>query len=297
MRNRESNNSWKAAVRKEKIFGSVILIAFLAFIVYAGYKIYKMEQRYNALQRDISLVNLHTERENQSEYTQTIDFLENEMTKFRDFTEKQQNFLISLIGTLGVGVTAVLTFLGIQNRKNISQIINESYQDCVQQEMAALIGGPKKLRYLEDGINKEERAKNKTILFVWQSEKNAAMQRIYRILKGQKYLVKKYCVSGEISDKKVEAWAENFDIIVYQLAQSEDRRENSGDSNKMYMQIAGQCEKKQVYCVAFCQNGIQADSKFLQDVFYTSTANYGLTLLERIYNLLYFVREEDTDEV
>ena len=68
------------------------------------------------------------------------------MTKFRDFTEKQQNFLISLIGTLGVGVTAVLTFLGIQNRKNISQIINESYQDCVQQEMAALIGGPKKLR-------------------------------------------------------------------------------------------------------------------------------------------------------
>ena len=103
--------------------------------------------------------------------------------------------------------------------------------------------------------------------------------------------------SSVISDKKVKAWAENFDIIVYQLAQSEDRRENSGDSNKMYMQIAGQCEKKQVYCVAFCQNGIQADSKFLQDVFYTSTANYGLTLLERIYNLLYFVREEDTDEV
>ena len=61
MRNRESNNSWKAAVRKEKI-SKCDFDRLFAFIVYAGYKIYKMEQRYNALQRDISLVNLHTDR-------------------------------------------------------------------------------------------------------------------------------------------------------------------------------------------------------------------------------------------
>ena len=56
------------------------------------------------------------------------------------------------------------------------------------------------------------------------------------------------------------------------------------------------CKENRRFCLFYCEN-FKIDLDSSQPNFYASTVNYGLTLLERLYTLLYFVREEDTDEV
>lgn len=143
---RRKMNGW------EKIFFGFTTVCFLIWIVTAILgvsKIYEMNQNYRELRQDISIVNQHDEKETVNEYTQTIDFLENEMNKYRDFTERQQDFLIWLIGLLGVGLTALIGFFEIKGRSDISRIIQEQYQNSVRKEFESFIGGEKNVQYLE----------------------------------------------------------------------------------------------------------------------------------------------------
>lgn len=53
----------------------------------------------------------------QTEYMKAIEYLETETTKYRGFVEKQQDYLVWLIGLVGTGFLAFLGFWGIENRK------------------------------------------------------------------------------------------------------------------------------------------------------------------------------------
>jgi len=108
------------------------------------------------LEKNIHTQNLHYQPESQSEYTQTIDFLENEIAKYREHVENQQDYLIKMVNLIGVILTALFGFLGIKGRKDISKIIQEQYADQVETEMMNFIGGNDKKKYLDKCIKKEE---------------------------------------------------------------------------------------------------------------------------------------------
>ena len=237
-----------------------LLLGLLVVTIVGGCQFYRMNQKYSELRQDISLMNFHAEPENQNEYTQTIDFLENEMTKFREYTENQQDFLLWLLGA---------------------------------------IGGREKIQYLESGIQKEEHAKNRKILFIIRGDdenRKGTLNQVYRMLEMQQYKVNKCFISSGkvIEEGRIQRWAKNYGILVYQPADAEDGSAAAG--KPAYQTISAYCKENRRFCLFYCENfKIILDSS--QPNFYASTVNYGLTLLERLYTLLYFVREEDTDEV
>ena len=278
----------------EKIFFGFTTVCFLIWIVTAvlgAFKIYEMDQNYRELKQDISIVNQHDKEETVNEYTQTIDFLENEMNKYRDFAERQQNFLIWLIGLLGVGLTALIGFFEIKGRSDISRIIQEQYQNSVRKEFESLIGGEERVQYLESSIEKEQSAKNKKILFIFQNDASIALNKVYKIMKIQSYHVDKINIDNtSITDRKIRKWVRDYELIIYQVASDESwKKDEDSDPEVVYARIAKACDDYKTYGILYCENGIKTAPDLLKESFYTGPANFSLTLMERMYSLLYFI--------
>lgn len=279
--------------KKDNLLFIILVIYFCLFIfllIYFSYKFYHIGQELNELQQDVNTMNIHSSSIVQTEYTQAIDFLENEITKYREFVERQQDYLIRLIAVIGAGLTGLLAFFGIKGSKDISNIIRKQYAKQVEEEIVNLIGSQDKIEYLRNCVEKEEQAKNKKILFLFQHKENKNLMEIYRILKDQRYKAKKIKIHGKIEDKEICRWAEENDIIIYQVDESEFRTpEFEPDGNVAYARISKECNDKKVYGILYCEDNTALKRPLYDSYFYMNNANYGLTAMERIFNLLYFV--------
>ena len=267
---------------------------FLFLMLTMLFKIYYVSQELQELQNDISILNHHTQPVTQTEYTQTIDFLENEFIYYREFVKDQQNFLIWLIGLIGASLTGLFAFFNIKGKEDIANIIKERYSNQIQKEIGDLIGGQERVLYLQKCIENEERAQNKKILFLLQGNENESLMKVYDILINQKYCVKKQKIVGSVKDKMILKWAGEYDIIVYQVPESEyAQNKESDDKIVTYAKLSKECNREGVFCVLYCEDNRGLKRELYSSYFYVSNANYGLTVLERIYNLLFFARENE----
>lgn len=283
----------KEEKKKERSNQFYILIAvnciFLAFVVVNIYKISRLEQKYAELQQDVHTMNLHYNTATESEYTQSIDFLENEMVKYREFIERQQDYLVWLVGLLGVGVTGLITLFEIKGRSDISRIIQEKYTGQFEEEMCNFVGGHDEVGFLRDCIEKEGQAKKRKLLFLFQDEGNKNLEMVYNILKNQ-FEIRRQIVIDKVTDKEVECWTEENAILVYQVHKDEFKTQTyKPDENTAYVRIAKKCNEKKVFCVLYCEDNRALERSLYESCFYVNNANYGLTLMERLFNLLYFV--------
>lgn len=271
-------------MKSKKYYGLYLcmIIIVSAMFILGICEVHHVERVLCEMQRDIDTMNVHSNATTQTEYAQTVDFVENEFAKFREFVEKQQEFLIWLIGLVGVALTSTVAFFEIKGRKDISNIIREQYVDRTQEEIADFIGGEKKVKYLMDCIEKEEIAKSRKILFVLHKNENENLRKVYEILKKQKYLVKKDRIGDTVDEDKISCWVEKNDIIIYQVGEKEFTNEIV-----FYPKISDMCNKKEVYCILYSEQNI--NRSLYDSGFYVSNANYGLTVIERIVNLLYSV--------
>ncbi|MCI8535529.1 MAG: hypothetical protein HFG68_08135 [Hungatella sp.] len=268
----------------------VLFIFFYLVVFFLYYKFYYIDQTLSELQSNVNIMNSHNNSTTQTEYMQTIDFLENEITKYREFVEKQQNFLIQLIGIFGAVLTGLFAFFKIEGAKDISNIIQEQYTNQVQNEIAHFIGGQDKTTYLIDCIEREKQAKNKKILFLFQNNESKNLMEVYSILKDQKYQVKERKIRGTIVDKEIHRWTNENDIIIYQVDESEFiTPEFDPDETVTYARIATECNNKKVYSILYCENNTALKRSLYNSYFYISNANYGLTAMEHIFYLLYLV--------
>lgn len=272
----------------------IILCGIILFV-----KIHYMEKDLFELQQDIYTINQYSSSATETEYIQVINFLENEIAKFRDFVENQQAFLAQLIGGIGALATGMLAFLGIKGRKDISNIIQEKYAEQVENELADIIGGQDKIIYLQNCVARQKKAENKKILFVFQEKEQRELMEVYRELKDGGFQVKKKSIDKVVRDKEISSWVEDNDIIIYQVDESEMVKDdhqperfktvrNQPDENVTYARLARECNNKKVYGILFCNKYRGLNPKRYDSFFYISAANYGLTVMERIYNLLYF---------
>ena len=238
---------------------TVTLPIILCCLLIISYQFYHINQMYQEFEKNIHTQNLHYQSETQTEYTQTIDFLENEIAKYREFVERQQDYLIKLVNLIGIILTALFGFFEIRGRKDISNIIQEQYASQVKSEMSKFIGGEDKKKYLDKCIEKEEDAKNKKILFLLQHKGSKNLIEVYNILENQQYQVEKIKVSEKVKDREINSWVEKYGIIIYQVAETEWRQpEFEPDESVTYARIAKKCNENKVYGILHCEkyNGL-----------------------------------------
>lgn len=283
---------------ENKWISNIFLAALILLVIstLAGlYRIQSMTVEIDHMQKDIELLNQQiqsgTNNLEQTEYLKTIEYLENETSKYRSFVEQQQEFLIRLIVFLGTGVTAVGAFFGIRTRKDVAQLVHDECKGSINGEIAKFVGGEDKVRYLVECIEKEERAKSKKILFLMQEEQDKNLKRIHDSLCDQGYCAEKKKVEGSVSEQRFGNIVNGYDVVIYQMDKSEFHDGRSENQDVNYVRISNVCNDKKIQGILYCTNNRGIKREWCDLSFYISTANYGSTVLERIHSILYFVEE------
>lgn len=291
----------------------VILMLFIFCIValFGYFKMKSMNRRIQESEAKITDMEIRIHPSagaaEQTEYMKAVEFLKNETEKYREFIQEQQEYLIWLLGVVGAAFLALMAFLGVENRKNISDMfqeqIQEQYVKLVKEEITKLIGVGRE-EYLTRCIEREEQAKNKKILFLKQKKKDEDFEKIYDFLEKQEYCVREKVIKESVNENKINCLIEKYDVVIYQVGQSEYEQNNQvnrqaagiigtetrANQEKNYEKIARQCNEKGVYGIFYCVGGKRIDLGKCNFPFYVSSVNFGATLLERINSVLYFTQ-------
>lgn len=279
-----------------KVFLICGLIVMLAIIIFLFTRLYSLQQKIDEVQQTANTLTQALSVSNNvqmTESTQSLSFLQNETANFREFVENQQNYLITLLTLLGTGLVGLLAFLGMNTKKDIENTVQRHYMSLIQKEIENTIGGKGKQEYLIRCINKENLAQTKKILFLFQQEENKNLLEVYNILEDNQYNVSRKKVNGVAADRELRQWAKGNDIIIYQVNKNElidpERPEFHPDESTTYARLSKECNAQKVYSILYCESHTGLVRSLYSSDFYTNNANYGLTVLERIFNLLYFI--------
>ncbi len=170
---RNSRTEISSSQKNDKMMLLLLFILFLllSFTLINWYSLNHMKTDVNNMHSDIEYLKQQKPASSsmeQTEYLKAIEFMENETEKYRDFVQQQQQFIISLLGLIGTGLAAFITFWGLNSRKDISNIIHNEYKAQINKEIAQIIGGQDKVQYLAESIQKEETAKTKKYSFCYR---------------------------------------------------------------------------------------------------------------------------------
>lgn len=286
-----------------------IIIFFLSFVITSfGYfnmrsvkeQIEDTEERVTKIEMQMKVFEKPFD---QTEYLKAIEFLENETTKYRDFIQEQQNYLIWLFGVAAAVFLTLMAFLGIESREKISDIFQKQYAEMVNDKINNFIGGGEQKEYLMGCIEKERKAKKKRILFLKQRESDQNLERIYEFLKDQGYNVQQKKIKSSMKKETLDKIIKGYNAVIYQVDKSEyEAKETDNKSEKSkskvnkkteeeknYVKISKLCNVHKIYGIFYSVN--QIDLSKCQSLSYVSTANFWATLLDRINSVLYFTQE------
>lgn len=287
----------------------ILVLIFCVMTLFGYFKIKSMNSRIQESEAKITdmeiQIQLSSEVTDQTEYMKAVEFLENETAKYREFIQEQQEYLIWLVGVVGAAFLALMTFLGFESRKNISDMFQQQYVKLVKDEITRFIGGVGREEYLIRCIEKEERAKKKKILFLKQKKKDEDFEKIYDFLEKQEYCVGEKVIKESVNEKKINRLIKKYNVIIYQVGQSEyekdirvnrqaagiNNTETGANEEKNYEKIARQCNENGIYGIFYCVGGKRINLEKCNFPFYVSSVNFGATLLERINSVLYFTQE------
>lgn len=248
----------------------------------------------------------------------TLDFIENEVSRYREFIEKQQQFLIWLVGIVATGALSLLGFLGFKSKSDIESIIEEEYRTKIDEKVSEItakeinekcpgiaedkincyIGGQEQIQYLKSNIDREKTSKNKKIVFVGTSSELSKQAKLaYDKIRELGYKVQYQNVDWT-TDTEKQSIEENLanlvsenDLLVFQVNESELRSKFSNAEFKAkekifsYYKLSEICEEKRVYCILYAEGSSELTFECYKH-FYTQMANSGLALLERIFLIL-----------
>ncbi len=269
----------------------VILIAFYAATIVGLYKLCHITTEINKIKNEQQYRQIISESDSieQSEYLKTIEFLKSESTEFRDFVERQQDYLLWLIEVIGLGTGAIITFFGIKTKRDIVKIAHAECREQMNSVIAQFIGDDKEVRYFKECIEKEKMAKNKKIKFIFQEAEDSNLERIFHFLRGQGYDAKRSGIPSDASEEYISQIVNGCDMVIYQVSEEEC---NETDREKVnYSKLSKICNEKNVFGILYCTGPKRTKPDFCDFSFYVNVANFGSTVLERIYNILYIYQE------
>lgn len=220
----------------------------------------------------------------------TLDFIENEVSRYREFIESQQQFLIWLVGIVATGAVSLLTFLGYKSRNDIDSLIQEEYisnidnkveeitetiiekqfKDKFERNLGELIGGEEKVEYLQENIEREKASKSKNIVFVYNEKiPNQAMEAYQKLL-SLKYMVKLKPVDWNTGmnirdlEMKIDKTVDRNDLLIFLVNQSELKNEWKKIHKSELIKQYGDSEE---YEKAWKKNQFESEDSFLDKEF------------------------------
>ena len=111
------NKEKSMETKENKWTGIVVFSVCLVLLIFEIFWFnYSMNKRMIEIENEICILNNKSQAVGsieQTEYMKAIEYLEAETTKYRGFVEKQQDYLVWLIGLVGTGFLAFLGFLAI----------------------------------------------------------------------------------------------------------------------------------------------------------------------------------------
>lgn len=285
--------------KRKTMCHAICILAWMILILIACFCFHHLNQELKEVQIDVDRIEeqsqsvmqsnngagVYNQTTEQIEYTHTLDFIENEVEKYREFAEKQQDFLLWIMGIIGTGLAVLFTFFEIKGRKDIEKIIREQYADRVQEEIVNVIGSEEKVRCLNSIIERERKAKKKKILFIMQKEESEELNDVYKRLKSRDYCVQKVRIDGTQDRGEIEKWTKEYKILIYQVFQDKGEQAASAQADQNYIQIVECSNSSKTFGILYTKERIKINDENV----YIVVANYGLAVMERLFNLLYFV--------
>lgn len=301
------SNKWNIAIIV--VFGAIV--CGLLIITYC-----MTQYHHQVVKNELKIQELEERLENfNSEYTvvnadrDMIAFLQTETTTHREFIENQRNHLLWMVSVIVGIATFLLGFLGLSNRKEIKQVIDEQYHDEIQHEFDKktdeLLRGADKVRYLRKAVSDEERAAKKKVLFIRQKESNSnetpnnlkdreSMMEVYKFFTDELFYdfkIEEIDIQENIRqivniNSQIRGWIDFYDIIVYQLHDDENEKKSIPlpIDKLLYIKLSEECERQKKYYILYSQ-AVLIKKELLG--FRYSVANASITLIERIKTVLY----------
>lgn len=157
----------------------------------------------------------------------TIDFLQSEMQRHREFIENQEDRLIWLVATIGGVGILLIAFVGLANRREIKETIRENYMSVIESEINNMIDGEDNKTYLQNAVSQERMAKSKKILFLyWDDQEMAAsdsrktLQFVESELEEADFKTDSKTFNKNFNQQDFERLIRKSDIIIYEVNQT-----------------------------------------------------------------------------
>lgn len=223
----------------------------------------------------------------ESEYERVIAFLKEETSQHRNFIEQQRQQLIWLVGAIAAIAVAMHGFLGLKRRKDVENLIEENYKECidgrVNRQINILLGGEEKREYLESCVNKESQAKQKAILFL-RTDSCTQLSEVIDSLKEMGFnKLKDRIIPANASPDYLKELINNENggthIVIYEVGGTSSQAERS-----TYELISKICEEMKKYCIIYIKGRIEGTLGTT-----TSYSNMIVTVYERLNTLLYSI--------
>ena len=303
----------------------IFLVAFLVVTVFLSSCLYCYAQKMSQLEEQLQLISDSIEN-SQTEIgmnTNILSYMESEMTNYREFIQREREYLMWLLGVLIGGIIMLLSFFGWSTKKEIKESVKEIFQkkakDIIEEKMIEYISDPdnengstqKRLEYLRDAVTREENHQKMRIKFLTQQRKLEGE----KVLKDAQELLSKKGLNIQKeekidfdrliqkSDDEIREYFNKFfgecDILVYEVnyleelakKESPSNDNNSDNDNNSNQEIKAIYKKiselagKDHYCIFYVPR-IEGKRLDLNSSVYYAIANTGIPLIQQILTLL-----------
>ena len=271
----------------------IVLMAIVLVVssIAAIYMSFSAKDKVKELEHQISQITTQQQADMDSPTEQTVAFLESEIQRHREFIQDQENHLIRLVSTIGALAIFILSITGLSNRREIKNTIEENYKQEVNWQIDKMIGGENNRIYLENAVQNEKDAKQKKVLFVYESdnEENAKDRYSKKILEytqdeleDLEFNVSRKIKGHDFTKENLEKIIKKYDVIVYEVGAKED---DDKKGTPLYVSFFKACDQFHKYGVMYYEGRLtKFDAKAR---LYTSTVNMRLTLRQQIFSILY----------
>ena len=224
----------------------------------------------------------------------TIDFLQSEMQRHREFIENQEDRLIWLVATIGGVGILLLAFVGLANRREVKETIRENYVSVVESEINKMIDGEANKTYLQNAVFQERVAKSKKILFLYWDDQEMSITDSRKTLRFVESELEKAdfktdskTFNKSFDQQNFEQLIRKSDIIVYEVNQ---KIENSPAKDipaeeEVFKRFCAACEALKKDGILYTEKPLLSFN-YIKRI-YTSAVNMRLTLKQMVYSILY----------
>lgn len=297
----------------------LFIIVIVILFVEGGYSLYKVKKLDLAVQKNSNKIEkIETIPQNGQQSVidsdeNILEYMKSEITEYREFIQNERDFLVTLVGMCAAALLALAGFIGLSTTKDIENKVEEIFEDRVKDiieenvqsvvkekaenitddyiEKELFDSDRGKMKYLKDAINRQQKRKNRKILFLIQEGVNEnILTSVQKLLREKELNISEISETYEslnsMSDKILIEYCKQYFIVVYQVNMEMEVDSRSGEAEVFYQRLANLSEENAINCILYSLSGSGRRLEELQPSIYVSLANTATSIIQQILTLL-----------